>query len=142
MSRRRRPRRKEMPLPKDLIVLLWDVCAMTNTRKLPSRFWLLAAQYATYVMNRTPKIGRDKVRHEMLFGAKPSFKKILEFGTPVMFHNHDPAIKKMHDKAFEGMFVGFWEEDHTYKIFDTNNNKLINKNNQSLSKRFFGVRKQ
>ena len=101
------------------------VRAMINARKLPKKFWLLAAQYSTYVMNRTPKIGNDKVRHEMLFGAKPSFKKLLEFGTPVRFHNHDPAIKKMHDRAFEGIFVGFWEEDHTYKIFDTNANKLI-----------------
>ena len=101
------------------------VRGMINARKLPKKFWILAAQYATYVINRTPKIGRDKVRHEMLFGAKPSFKKLLEFGTPVMFHNHDPAIKKMHDRAFEGIFVGFWEEDHTYKIFDVNSNKLI-----------------
>ena len=101
------------------------VRAMINARKMPKKFWLLAALYAVYVINRTPKIGRDKVRHEMLFGAKPSFKKLLEFGTPVMFHNHDSAIKKMHDRAFEGIFVGFWEEDHTYKIFDVSTSRLI-----------------
>ena len=101
------------------------VRAMINARKLPKRFWLLAAQYAVYIMNRTPKAGKDQARHQILFGAIPSYKNLLEFGTPVMFHNHDPGIKKMQDRAFEGMFVGFWEEDHTYKIFDNATSQLI-----------------
>src|SRR4029079_14305680 len=81
--------------------------------------------YAAYIINRTPKIGNDKTRFEMIFGKKPSLEKTLDFGMPVMFHNHDPHIKKLHDRAFQGVFLGFWEEDHTYKIFNNATNELI-----------------
>ena len=61
----------------------------------------------------------------MLFNKKPSLEKTLEFGMPVFFHNADPHITKLQDRAFEGMFLGFWEDDHTYKVLDFKTNKLI-----------------
>ena len=106
-------------------ILMDLVRAMLKHRHMPLRYWGLAVQYAAYIINRTPKNSNEMSRLEMVFGRKPSFKKILEFGIPVMYHNHDPHIKKLHDRAFEGMFVGFWEEDHTYKILDIATNSLI-----------------
>ena len=90
-------------------ILLDLARAMPKERQLPRRFWGEAVLYAAYIINRTPKIGNDKTRFEMIFGKKPSLEKTLDFGMPVMFHNHDPHIKKLHDGAFEGMFLGFWE---------------------------------
>ena len=64
--------------------ILFDLArAMLKHRKLPRRFWGEAVLYASYIINRTPKIGNDKTRHEMLFGRKSSLEKTLEFGTPV-----------------------------------------------------------
>ena len=106
-------------------ILLDLARAMLKERQLPRRFWGEAVLYAAYIINRTPKIGNDKTRFEMIFGKKPSLEKTLDFGMPVMFHNHEPHIKKLHDRAFQGMFLGFWEDDHTYKIFNNATNELI-----------------
>ena len=106
--------------------ILFDLArTMLKARQLPLRFWGEAVLYAAYVVNRTPKLSNDQSRLEMLFNMKPSLNKTLEFGTPVMYHNHDPHIKKLDDRSFEGMFLGFWEDDHTYKILDTKTNALI-----------------
>jgi transposase InsO family protein len=106
--------------------ILFDLArAMLKARKMPRRFWGEAILHAGYVINRTPKNDNKHVRLEMIFGIKPTFEKMLEFGTPVMFHNHDPHIKKLDERSFEGIFLGFWEDDHTYKIFDTKNNMLV-----------------
>ena len=106
--------------------ILFDLArAMLKHRQIPRRFWGEAVLYAAYIINRMPKSGNDQVRLEMIFGRKPSFDQMLEFGTPVMFHNHDPHIKKLDDRAFEGMFIGFHEDDHTYKILKTSTNEVI-----------------
>ena len=106
--------------------ILFDLArAMLRTRRMPRRFWGYAILYAAYCLNRVPKSGKDEARMEMLFGIKPDFKDLLEFGTPVMFHNHDPHIKKLDDRSFEGIFLGFHEDDHTFKIYDTQNNTVI-----------------
>jgi hypothetical protein len=106
--------------------ILFDLArAMLKSRELPRRFWGEAILYAAYIINRTPKNNNDQSRHEMLFGKKPTLEKTLEFGMPVYFHNHDAHIKKLEDRAFEGMFLGFWEDDHTYKILDFSTNHLI-----------------
>ncbi len=106
--------------------ILFDLArAMLKERKLPRHFWGEAVLYAAYILNRMPKSNNDQTRLEMLFNKKPSLEKTLEFGMPVFFHNADPHIKKLHDRAFEGMFLGFFEDDHTYKILDFNSNKLV-----------------
>jgi hypothetical protein len=106
--------------------ILFDLArAMLRARRMPLRFWGEAVLYAAYIINRTPKIGNDQTRHEMLFGRKPLMHNVLEFGTPVMYHNHDPHIKKLHDRAFDGIFLGFFEKDHTYKIFSIKDNMLV-----------------
>jgi hypothetical protein len=106
--------------------ILFDLArAMLKHRKMPLRFWGEAVLYAAYIINRTPKIDNDKSRHEMLLGRKPSLSQTLEFGSPVMLHNHDPYIKKLEDRSFEGIFLGFFEDDHTYKILKISTNELI-----------------
>ena len=84
-----------------------------------------AILYAAYVKNRTVKNGKDQTRHQLLLNQKSSLKHCLPFGLPVMYHNHDPHIKKLDDRAFRGMFVGFNPDNHTYKIFNLSTNNII-----------------
>ncbi len=106
--------------------IIFDLArAMLKERQLPRHFWGEAVLYAVYILNRLPKNNNDETRHQMLLGKKPTLEKTLEFGLPVYFHNADPHIKKLHDRSFEGMFLGFWEDDHTYKILDFKTKKLI-----------------
>ena len=106
--------------------ILFDAArAMLTARKLPQKFWGLAVLYAAYVRNRTVKPGETKTRHELLFGQQPSLKHCLPFGCPVMLHNHDPHIKKLDARAFKGIFVGFDESNHAYKIWNLQTDQLV-----------------
>jgi hypothetical protein len=98
---------------------------MLTARKMPQKFWGLAVLHAVYVRNRTVKPGESKTRHELMFGKKPSLKHCLPFGCPVMLHNHDPHIRKLDARAFKGIFVGFNESNHTYKIWNLESSQLI-----------------
>ena len=42
-----------------------------------------------------------------------------------MYHNHDPHIKKLDDRAFKGMFVGFNQDNHAYKIYNLSTKQII-----------------
>ena len=46
-----------------------------------------------------------------------------------MVHNHDPHIKKLDDRAFKGMFLGFDEFNHNYIIFKLDTNEIIQSRN-------------
>ena len=106
--------------------ILFDAArAMLTARKMPQKFWGLAVLHAAYVRNRTVKPGESKTRHELMFGKKPSLKHCLPFGCPVMLHNHDPHIKKLDTRAFKGIFVGFDESNHAYKIWNLETSQLI-----------------
>ena len=98
--------------------------AMLKCRKLPRPFWGQAILYAAYVRNRTVKNGKDTTRFQLLLNSEPSLKHCLPFGLPVMYHNHDPHIKKLDDRAFKGMFVGFNPDNHAYKIFDISTKQI------------------
>ena len=105
--------------------ILFDAArAMLKERRLPRRFWGFAVLYAVYIRNRTVKNGRDRTRHELFLGNQPSLKHCLPFGSKVIYHNHDPHIKKLDDRAFEGMFIGFDENNHAYKILDLESGKV------------------
>jgi hypothetical protein len=99
--------------------------AMLKNRQIPLEFWGLAILYAAYVRNRTVKSGKDQTRHQLLLGQQSSLKHCLPFGLPVMYHNHDPHIKKLDDRAFKGMFVGFNQDNHAYKIFNLATESII-----------------
>lgn len=106
--------------------ILFDAArAMIKERQMPRRFWGLAVLYAAYIRNRTVKPGTNKTRHELMFGTKPSVKHCLPFGQPVMYHNHDPHIKKLDNRSFKGYFVGFHEENHAFKIWNESTQTLI-----------------
>lgn len=106
-------------------ILINSALTMLLQRRMPLKFWGLAILYAAYIRNRTTKPGQDKTRHELLLGGQPSVKHCLPFGSPVMYHNHDPHIKKLDQRAFQGIFVGFHEENHSYKIWDEESQKLV-----------------
>lgn len=106
-------------------ILFGAVRAMLRKRKMPRKFWGLCALYYVYVRNRTVKPGAEKTRYELLRNEKPSLKHCLPFGCLVMYHNHDPHIKKLDARAFKGVFVGFDEDNHAYMIWDQEKNQLF-----------------
>ncbi len=99
--------------------------AMLEARKMPLDFWGAAVKHFIYIYNRTPKTGELISRYEKFFGERPSLKHCLPFGCPVMVHNHDPHLKKLEPRAFEGVFVGFNEENHNYQIWLVKEKKCI-----------------
>jgi len=99
--------------------------AMLAARKMPRDFWGAAVRNFVRIYNCTTKDGEEKSRYEKFFGKKPNLKHCLPFGCPVMVHNHDPHIKKLDDRAFQGIYIGFNEDNHNYQIWLLEEKKMI-----------------
>jgi hypothetical protein len=106
-------------------VLFDHARAMLKARQMPLKFWGEAILYAAYIRNRTTKRA-DKTRHELWTNDMPSLKHCLPFGTPVMYHNAERNPKKLDDRASKGIFVGFDEISHAYRIYDPVVHRVIN----------------
>ena len=65
--------------------------------------------------------------YEKLTGQDP--RKILErlfiFGSKAFVHNQKDDISKMHDKAFEGIYIGYDLRSSSHKILNIATGKII-----------------
>jgi hypothetical protein len=99
--------------------------AMLKARQMPLRFWGYAILYATYIRNRAILPGTKQTRYEIFYKKKPSYKHCLPFGCPVSFSNVDRQPKKLDDRAFKGIFIGFNDTNHTYEVFNLETNEVV-----------------
>ncbi|HYN44609.1 MAG TPA: hypothetical protein VER35_01290, partial [Candidatus Limnocylindrales bacterium] len=84
----------------------------------PARLWAEAARYANFLLNRMSPKGQTKSRFELIFGRKPPEFRAAVFGSKVYYRNNDEHKKKLDDRAFLGIFVGYNDEGVTYRIYD------------------------
>jgi len=100
-----------------------DVCLKERTWIID---WAEAAVTANLFRNRSPtKILQFKTPYELFHQTKPIMKGIRTFGCRVQYRNNDPSIKKLDDRSFEGMLLGFDEKAQAYKIIDMESQAVV-----------------
>ena len=102
--------------------------AMLRDKQLPLFFWPEAMKTITYLTNRTTTVSVGnhlKTPHELLFGIKPDISHLRVFGCRAYAYNFDPTRKKLDDKAKAGIFVGYDDSSAAYKVYLTNQRKII-----------------
>lgn len=60
----------------------------------------------------------DKTPYEILTGNKPNISYFRVFGCKCFFLIKGVCLSKFESKAFEGIFVGYGAESHTYRVYN------------------------
>ena len=92
--------------------------SMIFASQLQLIFWGDAAQYASYVLNRSPSRSNpaNKSPMEMLTGKVPDLRNIVVFGSKCMAYK-DPKHKAWAKRAVPGTIIGVSEEVKGFKIY-------------------------
>lgn len=103
---------------------------MLLASNLGKRFWNEAIATVNYVKNRSPTSAhgdqfKDKTPAEIWYGSKPDVSHLRIFGS--ICYNYVPKEKrsKLDAKATKCIMLGYGSSLFTYRLWDTEDNKLI-----------------
>jgi hypothetical protein len=89
--------------------------------KLDKRLWQEAVHTAVYLKNRLPHSAvKDQTPYEAFRGEKPTIQHLPPFGRECYIHiqvEKRPPGSKLLPRAEKGIFVGYTESIHIYKVF-------------------------
>jgi hypothetical protein len=81
---------------------------------LSKDFWAEALNSAVYIVNRIPSRGKVSP-YEALFGRCPKLSNLRIFGCKAFVQFPRDTIKKLDDRAWEGVLVGY--DDHNWRCY-------------------------
>ena len=87
--------------------------------KSPYNFWAEAINTACHLSNRVflrPMSG--KTPYELLVGKKPTLTYIRVFGCRCQVYIKGTRLSKFEPRTFEGIFVGYAKDSHTYRVYN------------------------
>ena len=80
--------------------------------------WAEACNTAVYVQNRCPhRVPGMSTPEEAFTGKKPHISHLKIFGSSVYIHVTKDARKKMEPTAEVGIFVGYTETHHNFRVY-------------------------
>ena len=92
--------------------------AMLHDQGLPIHLWAEASNTAIYVQNRCPhKILGMSTPEEAFSGKRPDISHLKIFGSPVYMHVTKDAGRKLDPTAEVGIFVGYTDTPHNYRVY-------------------------
>jgi hypothetical protein len=102
------------------------VCSMLVAKHLSNEYWDEAVETAVYIMNRCPtKSVKTKVPQESWKGMKHNVTHLKVFGCVAYAHVPYELRKKLDNKGQKCIFVGYFEDTKTYKMYDPIARKVI-----------------
>lgn len=104
--------------------LVEAVRTMLSDAGLPNCYWAEAVKYACYVNNRLINQKHKTSPLETLYGEKPSYENIHQFGCEVYVMVPYEKRRKLDQKAVKGVFVGNDESSKGFRIADTKTRKI------------------
>ena len=93
---------------------------------LPPTFWALAVDAAVYCRNRSPTTSLDdRTPYEAWCGKRPAISHMRVFGCLAFAHIRKEERTKLDPKAKPCIFVGYSPDSSTYRLWDIQENKVI-----------------
>jgi transposase InsO family protein len=100
--------------------------AMLHDQGLPMHLWAEACNTAVYVQNRCPYRALGMSTPEKSFtGKKPDISHFKIFASFVYVHVTKDSRKKLEPIAEVGIFLGYTETPHNYRLYLSNNNMTV-----------------
>ena len=92
--------------------------AMLHDRGLPMHLWAEACNTAVYVKNRCPhRVLGMSTPEEAFTGKKPDISHLKIFGSSVYIHVTKGARKNLEPTTEVGIFLGYIETPHNYRVY-------------------------
>jgi hypothetical protein len=99
---------------------------MLKDRCLPLDLWEEVMKVVLYINNRViHQSKRSTTPFEQLFKIKPNLSHLRIFGSKAYVYNFDISRRKLDDKAYEGIFIGYEDSSATYRILIRSSKKII-----------------
>lgn len=101
--------------------------ALLKRAGLPPEFWGEAVATAVYLENRTPIASRNFISpYELWNGIKPKYDHLRIFGCLAYVHiGKERRNGKFDDTARRGVFLGYQEDHHNYRIMLLDSRRVI-----------------
>jgi hypothetical protein len=99
---------------------------MLHDQGLPMHLWAEACNTAVYLQNRCPhRVLGMSTPEESFTGKKPDVSHFKIFGSFVYVHVTKDARKKLEPTAEVGIFVGYTETPHNYRVYLSNSKMIV-----------------
>eukprot|EP00253_Pinus_taeda_P025393 PITA_25393 len=100
--------------------------AMLHDQGIPLHLWAEAWNTTVYVQNRCPhRILGMSTPEETYSGKKPDLSHLRIFGVNVYMHVTKDARKKLEPTAEVGIFVGYTDTPHNYRVYLPDSGKTV-----------------
>lgn len=105
--------------------LLNKVRCMIEETNLNKRFWGEAVTTATNLKNKSPTkaLPSGKTPYEVFWNEVPNYDKLRVFGSKIMIKNNK-KIKKLENRAREGIYLDYDDKNNLYKVFINDTNRV------------------
>ena len=92
---------------------------MLDEYKSPYKLWADAINTACHASNRLylRKL-KNKTPYELMTGKKPNVKYFRVFGCKCFILNKRNRLAKFEPKTYEGIFVGYASNSHSYRVLN------------------------
>ena len=99
---------------------------MLHDQGLPMHLWVEACNTAVYVQNYCPHRVHGMITPEEVFIRKiPDVSHFKIFGSSVYVHVTKDTRKKLEQTAEFGIFFGYIETSHNYRLYFPNNKMIV-----------------
>ncbi len=100
--------------------------ALLMGKRVESKYWPLALETATYILNRTPNESLDgRTPYQVATGAEPDYDRLRVFGCRAYVQIPKSERRgKLHDMAWAGALVGYSTQSPEWTILDLRTGKL------------------
>ena len=92
--------------------------SMLSFAELPNTYWVLAFDAAVYIRNRVWSTGAKGIPFELLTGVRPDLSHLRVFGCPAYVHTPASQQRKLSEKAWQGVFVGYCTDSPAWKVYN------------------------
>ena len=103
--------------------------AMIHGAGLDRSYWAMVMHASTYIRNRVWSDGADGVPYQLVKGLPPDLPYLRVFGCPCYVHIDKQLRRKLDDRAWKGVFVGYALDSLAYLIWNPTTQRLVRSRN-------------
>ena len=99
--------------------------SMIRHAGLPKSYWALAMAAAVHIRNRVCSCGAGGVPYQLVTGRPADLSSMRVFGCPAYVHVDKSQRRKLDDRAWKGVFVGYAPESHVWLVYNPTTRRVV-----------------
>ena len=103
--------------------------SMIRHAGLPKSYWALAMAAAVHIRNRVCSSGAGGVPYQLVTGRPADLSSMRVFGCPAYVHVDKSQRRKLDDRAWKGVFVGYAPESPAWLVYNPTTRRVVSSRN-------------